>query len=140
MKTDPNVSSSRRKNRLAHYLAPSHLRYKIMSANLSKELREKHGVKSLPVRRDDEVLIVRGSFKDTKGKVNQAYRKRYCLYIEKVTKLRKNGATIRIPIDASNVVLTKLKLTPDREDLIRRKREGRGEGKGKYTQADVKTQ
>jgi large subunit ribosomal protein L26e len=139
MKTSTNVSSSRRKNRLAHYLAPSHVRYTIMSANLSKELREKHGIKSLPVRRDDEVLIVRGGFKDTKGKINQCYRRRYCLYIEKVTKMRKNGATVRIPVNASNCVLTKLKLTPDREDLIRRKREGKGEGKGKYTQADVNT-
>jgi len=138
MKTSQNVSSSRRKNRLAHFLAPSHIRYKIMSANLSKELKEKHGIKSLPVRRDDEVLIVRGQFKDTKGKIVQVYRKRYCLYIEKVTKMRKNGATVRIPINASNCVLTKLKLTPDREDLITRKRQGRGEGKGKYTESDVK--
>jgi large subunit ribosomal protein L26e len=91
------------------------------------------------VRRDDEVLIVRGGFKDTKGKVSAVYRKRWCLYIEKVTKTRKNGATVKIPINASNCVLTKLKLTPDREDLIRRKREGRGLDKQKYTQQDVKT-
>ena len=91
------------------------------------------------MRRDDEVLIVRGGFKDTKGKVSAVYRKRWCLYIEKVTKTRKNGATVKIPINASNCVLTKLKLTPDREDLIRRKREGRGLDKQKYTQQDVKT-
>lgn len=110
-----------------------------MSANLSKELQQKHGIKSLPVRREDEVLIVRGGFKDTKGKVSAVYRKRWCLYIEKVTKTRKNGATVKIPINASNCVLTKLKLTPDREDLIKRKREGRGLDKQKYTQQDVKT-
>ena len=138
MKIQKTVSSSRRKNRLAHHMAPSHIRYKLMSANLSKELRKQHGVRSLPVRRDDEVMIVRGGFKDTKGKISQVYRKRFCLYIEKVTKLKKNGATVRIPIHPSNCVLTKLKLTPDREDLIRRKREGRGEGKGKYTEGDVK--
>lgn len=70
MKTHNTVSNSRRKNRLAHFMAPSHLRYKIMSANLSKELKEKHGIKALPVRKDDEVLIVRGGFKDTKGKIS----------------------------------------------------------------------
>ena len=137
MKTHENVSSSRRKSRSAHYNAPSHVKYHLMSANLSKELAQKHGVKSLPVRRDDEVLIVRGGFKDTKGKVSAVYRKRWCLYIEKVTKTRKNGATVKIPINASNCVLTKLKLTPDREDLIQRKREGRGLDKQKYTQQDV---
>ena len=31
-----------------------------MSAHLSKELRAKHNVRALPVRKDDEVVIVRG--------------------------------------------------------------------------------
>ena len=69
MKTSPFVSSQRRKNRLAHFAAPSHVRYHLLSANLSKELREKHGVRSLPVRKDDEVLIVRGSNNEVRGKV-----------------------------------------------------------------------
>lgn len=60
MKTHETVSSSRRKSRSAHFNAPSHVKYHLMSANLSKELQQKHGIKSLPVRRDDEVLIVRG--------------------------------------------------------------------------------
>jgi large subunit ribosomal protein L26e len=60
MKTHSTVTSSRRKNRKAHFAAPSHLRYKLMSAPLSKELRAKHGVKSMPVRKDDEVTVVRG--------------------------------------------------------------------------------
>ncbi len=82
MKTNPNVSSSRRKSRRAYFNAPSHIRYKLMSANVSKALKEEHGVRSLPVRKDDEVLIVRGFFKDTKGKVTHVYRKKMCLYIE----------------------------------------------------------
>lgn len=69
MKTHQEVSSSRRKNRVAHFNAPAHVKYKLMSANLSKELREKHGIKSLPIRKDDEVLVVRGGFKDTQGKI-----------------------------------------------------------------------
>ena len=34
-----------------------------MSAPLSKELRNKYHVRSMPVRRDDEVVITRGHFK-----------------------------------------------------------------------------
>jgi large subunit ribosomal protein L26e len=112
------------------------VKYTLMSANLCKELREKHGIRSLPIRRDDEVEIVRGGDK-VKGKVNTVYRKRWCLYIEKATRNRKNGALIKIPIDPSNCVITKLKLTPDREALIARKRAGRGKDKGKYTTQDV---
>ena len=137
MKSHPNVTSSRRKCRRAFFNAPSSVRYRLMAATLSKELREKHGIRSLPVRKDDEVEVVRGSYKSTVGKVSQVYRKRRCLYLEKLTKSKKNGYLVRIPIQASNVVLTKLKLTRDREELIARKREGRGADKGKYTQQDV---
>jgi hypothetical protein len=40
-----DVTSSRRKCRKAHFSAPSHIRQKIMSSPLSKELREKHSVR-----------------------------------------------------------------------------------------------
>jgi large subunit ribosomal protein L26e len=139
MKTHKDVSSSRRKCRKAHFSAPSHSRYKLLSANLSKDLRGKYNVKSLPIRRDDEVTVVRGNYKDSKGRVNTVYRKRWCIYIDKVSETKQNGATIKIPIDPSNVVITKLKLTPDRQTLIDRKAAGRGDkSKGKYTQQDVK--
>lgn len=39
------VSTSRRVNRKAHFDAPSHIRRKIMSAPLSKDLRSEHGVR-----------------------------------------------------------------------------------------------
>ena len=84
MKNSPFVSSQRRKNRLAHFSAPSHVKYHIMSANLAKDLREKYGIRSLPVRKDDEVLIVRGAHADVRGKIVSVYRKKSCLYIEKV--------------------------------------------------------
>jgi large subunit ribosomal protein L26e len=42
-----------------------------MSAPLSKELRATHGARSIPVRKDDEVLIVRGKYKGRDGKVVQ---------------------------------------------------------------------
>lgn len=40
-----DVSSSRRKSRKAHFSAPSSIRRNIMSAPLSKELREKYNVR-----------------------------------------------------------------------------------------------
>ena len=43
-----------------------------MSAPLSKELRQKHNVRSLPIRKDDEVVVTRGHFKGQQaGKVIQ---------------------------------------------------------------------
>ena len=49
--------SARRKSRKAHFTAPSHQRRIIMSAPLSHELRKRYNVRSLPIRRDDEVRI-----------------------------------------------------------------------------------
>merc|ERR1711976_305680 len=130
-KSHANVTSSRRKNRRAHFKAPSHLRYKLMSCNLNKELRAKHGIRSMPVRKDDEVTVVRGKSKGHSGKVNQVYRKRWCLYIEGLAKTKPNNQPIRIPIDASNCVLTKMRLTKDRLGLLTRKAQNNEKMKGK---------
>lgn len=43
---------------MRHFKAPSHIRRKIMSAPLSKELRKKYNVRSMPVRKDDEVMVI----------------------------------------------------------------------------------
>lgn len=47
MKFNDSVSSARRKCRKAHFSAPSHVRRKVMTASLSKELRTKHGVSAI---------------------------------------------------------------------------------------------
>lgn len=137
MKFDTRVSGQKRKQRKEHFAAPSHIKYTMMSSPLSAELQKEHGIQSLPVRRDDTVEILRGSNKGTSGKVNTVYRKKWCLYIEKIQKQSKKGGVIKVPIEASNVRITKLVLTEDRKSLIQRKREGRGSDKGKYTQQEV---
>ena len=69
MKTHVEVTSSRRKQRRAHFAAPSHIRQRIMSSTLSKDLRKKWGVRSLPTRKDEEVVVVCGARKGSMGKV-----------------------------------------------------------------------
>merc|ERR1712010_166618 len=85
MKFSPDVSSSRRKSRRAHFQAPSSVRRKILSAPLSAELRNKYSVRSMPVRKDDEVHVVRGFFKGREGKVLTVYRRKFCIHVERVT-------------------------------------------------------
>ncbi|GJN05855.1 hypothetical protein PR202_ga23524 [Eleusine coracana subsp. coracana] len=63
MKRNPRVTSSRRKCRKAHFQAPSSVRRVLMSAALSTELRNKYNVRSVPIRKDDEVQVVRGTYK-----------------------------------------------------------------------------
>merc|ERR1712097_8279 len=125
MKFSPNVSSSRRKSRNAHFNAPSSVRRKIMSAHLNKELIQKYHVKSMPIRKDDEVIVVRGINRGREGKVIQVYRK------------KSNGSTVNVGIHPSNVMITKLKLDKDRRAILERKDTSKAteKGKGKYTEA-----
>merc|ERR1711871_419335 len=138
MKFSPNVSASRRKSRKAHFTAPSSVRRKIMSSHLNKELAQKYHVKSIPIRKDDEVIVVRGSNRGREGKVIQVYRKKYVIHIERVTREKSNGSTVNVGIHPSNVVITKLKLDKDRRAILDRKDTTKelAKGKGKYS-ADV---
>merc|ERR1712039_1020276 len=124
-----------RKSRKAYFTAPSHIRRKLMSAPLSKDLRTKYNVRSLPIRRDDEVMVCRGHFHDREGKVTQVYRKKWRIHVERVTRDTANGQTVPIGIHPSKVMITKLKLDKDRKALLDR-RAGKT-GKGKYSDKDV---
>ncbi|KAK4416463.1 60S ribosomal protein L26-1 [Sesamum alatum] len=139
MKYNPRVSSSRRKSRKAHFTAPSSARRVIMSAPLAADLRNKYSVRSLPVRKDDEVQVVRGTYKGREGKIVQVYRKKWVIHIERITREKVNGSTVNVGVHPSKVVITKLKLDKDRKDLIDRKAKGRAldKDKGKFTMDDV---
>ncbi|KAJ7097808.1 translation protein SH3-like domain-containing protein [Mycena belliarum] len=121
MKFNADVSSSRRKSRKAHFSAPSSIRRKIMSSALSKELRAKHNARSLPIRKDDEVRIVRGKYKGREGKVTQVYRKKWVIHVDRVQRDKSNGATAPIGVHPSNVVITTIKLDKDRRAILDRK-------------------
>ncbi|KIN01524.1 hypothetical protein OIDMADRAFT_29177 [Oidiodendron maius Zn] len=124
-KVNQSLHSSRRKSRKAHFSAPSSVRRTIMSAPLSKELREKYNVRSIPIRKDDEVTVVRGSNKGREGKVTSVYRLKYVIHIERVAKEKSNGQSVPIGVHPSKVVITKLKLDKDRENILERIKTGR---------------
>jgi large subunit ribosomal protein L26e len=121
MKYNTAVSSARRKQRKAHFSAPSDERRKRMAAPLSKELRAKYHIRAVPVRKDDEVTVTRGTMKGREGKVVQVYRKKWVVHIDKITRDKANGATVHVGINPSKVQITKLKLDKDRKALLERR-------------------
>lgn len=96
MKYNSNVSSSRRKARKAYFSADTEARRSLMTSHLDKELRVKYGVRAVPVRKEDEVKVVRGDFKGREGKVTAVYRKKFVVHIERVTKDKANGEYLEI--------------------------------------------
>lgn len=75
----------------------------------------------MPVVREDEVTVTRGKFKGQEGKVTAVYRKKYCIHVERCTKEKSNGQSVNIGLDASNCVITKLKLDKSRKAILDRK-------------------
>lgn len=48
-------------------------------------------VRSVPVRKDDEVHVVRGTYKGREGKVVQVYRRKWVIHVERITREKVNG-------------------------------------------------
>jgi large subunit ribosomal protein L24 len=107
------VSKQRRKQRLSLYAAPLHRRHRYLSAPLSPELRKKHGVRSLPVRKGDKVRIVCGDFKKLEGDVLDVNAKRRYIHVGGATTTKTDGTQVPRPVAPSNVTL--IKLAPDKE-------------------------
>jgi len=119
------------KNRKRRFNAPHHLRRKYMAAPLSPSLRGQHGVRSMPVRRDDTVVITKGDRKMTEGRVTRVDVAHGRLFIEGATRQKMDGSTIQIPIKAGNVMITRLHLDDDRRrNILERRGYGSKLGKG----------
>lgn len=89
-------------------------------------------VRALPIRKDDEVTIVRGSNKGREGKITSVYRLKYVVHVERVVREKSNGQSVPIGIHPSKVVISKLKLDKDRESILERVGKGReARAKGK---------
>lgn len=65
--------------------------------------------------------IVRGTYKGREGRVTTCQRKNFRIFVEGVSRDKGNGATVPIGVNASNVVITKLKLDKDRKNILSRK-------------------
>ena len=131
VKLNADKTSSRRKMRKAHFGATSFERRDRMAAPLKKDLFLKYKVRSMPIIKGDEVKVVRGD-KDIlgkEGKVTGVYRKKYVIHVERCTLDKSNGQQIPIGINASNVVITSLKLDKTRKAILQRKKNTKKGGK-----------
>jgi len=87
-------------------------------SQLSSELRERHGKRSVRPRVGDTVRIVKGEYKDIEGKVTSVDSDAGAVMVEGVTHEKTKGGTSPVPISSSNVIITNLAL----EDKIRKKK------------------
>ncbi|MFT7615460.1 MAG: large subunit ribosomal protein L24 [Candidatus Woesearchaeota archaeon] len=102
-------STQTRKQRKYVYNAPAHLKGTMLGASLSKELRQKHSVRSVRVRTGDKVKVMRGNYKGTLGRVESVDISTSKINIEKIEAVRKDGSKSYYPIHASNIQILELK-------------------------------
>ncbi|MEB3859893.1 MAG: 50S ribosomal protein L24 [Desulfurococcales archaeon] len=116
------LSRQPRKQRKAYFNAPLHVRQKLVSAPVSRELREKYGVKTLPVRKGDKVRVLRGDFKGHEGRVVRVDLKRVRVYIDGLTIKKADGTPVFRPIHPSNLLIIELDLKDEwRRKIVERR-------------------
>lgn len=110
------------KQRVAVYRADLNTRRSMVAAHLSKELREQYKRRSMPVRRGDEVKIIRGDNFGKTGEVTKVDALKYMIFVNGVNVKRTIGTEKQMPVEPSNVVITGLALSDNaRQRILLRK-------------------
>ena len=109
-----------------------------MSVSLSKELRTKYNVRFMPIRKENEVQVVRGHYKGQQvGKIVQVYRKKFVIHVECIQREKPNGASAHVGIHPSKVVITKLQMDLDCKEILDHKVKVHQADKGKHTEESI---
>lgn len=116
--------SSKKPKKQRKYIvnAPLHVKHKMLSAHLSKELIKKYSKRNIPLKKGDKVKIMCGQFKGKSGKVEEILVKTTKVFIEGIDIVKKDGSKVRKAIHPSNLLITELN-TDDKKrqkGLIRR--------------------
>ena len=106
-----------RKQRKYVYNAPLHVKRRLLSARLSKDLTARFKKRSVAVRTGDMVMIMRGEHKGHKGKVEEVNVRETKVYVEGLNVKKVDGSNVLRPIHPSNLRIIELKL----EDKMRAK-------------------
>ncbi|MEK6938880.1 MAG: 50S ribosomal protein L24 [Nanoarchaeota archaeon] len=105
-----NGSVNPGKQRLYRYNAPLHIQQKFMHTHLSKELRQKYGVRNLQLRVGDKIKILRGQFAKKEGKVERVILKRERVIVTGIENIKKDGTKLPFPLHPSNLIILDLNL------------------------------
>lgn len=116
-------SKKPKKQRKFMRTAPLHLRRKLMASHLSAELKKQYNTRSMPVRKGDDVVVMRGRFKKRSGKIARLDTKKYRVYIEGIMVKRTDGTERQAPLHSSKLKITKLNLQ-DKKRVKALKRKG----------------
>jgi len=115
-------SKSPRKQRKYIINAPLHIRGKLISSMLSKDIKNLINVNSLPLRVGDYVKVLRGKYRNIEGFVIYIDRKRYKVYVDSVKFINKANREVYRPLHSSKLLILRLNLKDKKRiEIIKRK-------------------
>jgi large subunit ribosomal protein L24 len=112
-----------RKQRKYRHNAPLHVRQSFVRANLSPDLRKRFGKRSMQLRKGDEIRVTRGTMKGKTGTVEKVDLRKSAIYVEELKVKKADGSEVPRRFDASNLMVTKLKLDDKKRQAILDRRE-----------------
>lgn len=104
------ASKQPRKQRKFRINAPKHIQRKFLSSTLTKELRQKHGMRNIEIRKGDEVEVMRGKFDGKKGKVTEINMKKLKVAVENLQLTKRDGSKVNFWIAPSKLKILTLVL------------------------------
>ncbi|MBL7160382.1 MAG: 50S ribosomal protein L24 [Candidatus Aenigmarchaeota archaeon] len=120
-------SSQPRKQRKFRHNAPLHVRHKFLAAHLSADLRKETGKRSLPLRKGDEVVVLRGGSRGVRGSVESVDLSRGRVTVDGIKVKKVDGSEVSKPLNPSNLILTKLNLDDKKRKAILERKKLPGE-------------
>ena len=118
-----NSSKSPRKQHKYRYNAPLHLRKEFLKVHLSKDLRKKHGKRSMTVRKGDTIIILRGQFTKKTGTVARVGLKKSEVFVNGIEREKKDGSKALYPVQPSNIMITEFSIDDKkRQKIVSRKK------------------
>src|SRR6266699_3664356 len=105
------ASAKPSKQRKRMFQAPIHKKRRMLAAGLSDELKQKYGVRGIPIREGDSVRIMRGDFGGLEGKVERVEYATGRIFVEGMTREKAAGVASKLPVHSSKVLITELNLS-----------------------------
>jgi len=122
-------SKQPRKQRKYRANSPLHIKHRMVSANLKKDLRKKYGKRSFPLRKGDNIKIMSGEFKNKTGKIGFVDLKKLKVHIEGIQRNKKDGTKVNVWFDPSNLQIQELILEDKKRIKAIERKENKKESK-----------
>jgi len=104
------ASKQPRKQRKYLANAPLHIKKKLVSVNLVKDLREKYSKRNVPVKKGDTVKVLRGKFSKKQGKILEVNLKTSKIVVEGIQTKKQDNSKVNVRLQPSNLQIVELNL------------------------------